>query len=79
MFLLRRWTLKKNIKIKEKVDKIREKEDQLSKEMDIEKGNIKIHKTISEILKKEISLYDEGKCQLVALILSEHFVNLRSF
>jgi hypothetical protein len=44
------------MKIKKKVDKIREKEDQLSKEMDIEKGNIKIHKTISEILKRDKSV-----------------------
>jgi phage FluMu protein Com len=46
--------------------------------MDIEKGNIKIHKTISEILKKEISLYDEGKCPTCSTdFKSEHFVNLR--
>jgi DNA repair exonuclease SbcCD ATPase subunit len=47
--------------------------------MDIEKGNIKIHKTISEILKKEISLYDEGKCPTCSTdFKSEHFVNLRN-
>jgi DNA repair exonuclease SbcCD ATPase subunit len=47
--------------------------------MDIEKSNIKIHKTISEILKKEISLYDEGKCPTCSTdFKSEHFVNLRN-
>lgn len=65
--------------LKEKVDKIKEKEKILTNELDQEKRQlINTQNDIRNVL-KEINLYDSGKCPTCSTDFnSEHFLNLRS-
>lgn len=65
--------------LKEKVDKIKQKESELSTEMDSEKRQFIIIQSDIKGVQKEIDLYDSGKCPTCSTDFnSEHFVNMRS-
>ena len=65
--------------LKEKVEKIKDKETILSDEMEIERKQLSSTQNDIRNVSKEISLYDSGKCPTCSTdFLSEHFVNLRN-
>lgn len=65
--------------LKEKVEKIKDKETILSDEMEIERKQLSSTQNDIRNVAKEISLYDSGKCPTCSTdFLSEHFVNLRN-
>lgn len=64
--------------LKEKVDKISEKETQLSNEIDTEKSQLINIKNDIRNVNKEINLYDSGKCPTCSTDFnSDHFLKLR--
>ena len=65
--------------LKEKVDKIKEKEVILTNEMDSEKRQLSSTQNDIRNVQKEIDLYDCGKCPTCSTdFLSDHFVTLRN-
>jgi DNA repair exonuclease SbcCD ATPase subunit len=65
--------------LKEKVDKIKEKEIILTNEMDSEKRQLSSTQNDIRNVQKEIDLYDCGKCPTCSTdFLSDHFVTLRN-
>ena len=65
--------------LKEKVDKIKEKETILSNEMDVERRQLNSTQNDIRNVQKEIDLYDSGKCPTCSTdFLSEHFQSLRA-
>jgi DNA repair exonuclease SbcCD ATPase subunit len=65
--------------LKEKVDKIKEKETILSDELDIERRQLSSTQNDIRNVQREIDLYDSGKCPTCSTdFLSEHFVTLRN-
>lgn len=65
--------------LKEKVDKIKQKETELSEELDAEKKQFIIIQTDIKGVQREIELYDSGKCPTCSTDFnSDHFVSLRS-
>jgi DNA repair exonuclease SbcCD ATPase subunit len=65
--------------LKEKVDKIKEKEVILTNEMDTEKRQLSSTQNDIRNVQKEIDLYDSGKCPTCSTdFLSDHFVTLRN-
>lgn len=65
--------------LKEKVEKIKEKDSQLLEELDIEKRQlINIQNDIKNV-NREINLYDSGKCPTCSTDFNtDHFLNLRA-
>lgn len=65
--------------LKDKIDKIKSKEVELSEEMDIEKKQYLNTQNDIKNAQKEIELYDSGKCPTCKTDFnSEHFSNLRA-
>lgn len=65
-------------KLKEKVEKIKLKESELSDELDKEKKQYIIIQTDIKSVQREIDLYDSGKCPTCATdFTSSHFLSLR--
>lgn len=71
---------KENYKtLKEKVDKIKVKENQLLEELDIEKKQYSATQNEVRNVQREIDLYDQGKCPTCSTEFnSDHFINLRT-
>ena len=64
--------------LKEKTEKIRQKEDEIQTELDSEKKQYIILQGDIKSAKKDIELYDSGKCPTCATPFdSEHFLSLR--
>jgi DNA repair exonuclease SbcCD ATPase subunit len=64
--------------LKEKVDKIKSKENELQIELDKEKKQSIITQSDIKNIQKEIDLYDSGKCPTCQTdFCNEHFTNLR--
>lgn len=64
--------------LKEKTEKIRQKEDEIQTELDAEKKQYIILQGDIRNAKKDIDLYDSGKCPTCATPFdSEHFLSLR--
>jgi len=67
------------LSIKEKVQKIKDKEIELSKDLDNEKRQYIITQTDIKSIQKDIDLYDSGKCPTCQTDFdSEHFLSLRA-
>jgi DNA repair exonuclease SbcCD ATPase subunit len=65
-------------KLKEKVEKIKQKELELSEELDKEKKQYIIIQTDIRGVQKEVDLYDSGKCPTCATdFTSSHFLSMR--
>ena len=65
--------------LKEKIEKIKQKENELSEELDIEKRQYLNTQNDIKNVQREIDLYDSGKCPTCRTDFnSDHFVNLRS-
>lgn len=65
--------------LKEKVEKIKIKENQLLEELDVEKRQYITTQNEVRNVQKEIDLYDQGKCPTCSTEFnSEHFINLRA-
>src|ERR1035437_5058742 len=65
--------------LKEKIDKIKEKEKELNDELDNEKKQYIITQNDIKNVQQEINLYDSGKCPTCKTDFStDHFDNLRS-
>ncbi len=65
--------------LKEKIEKIKQKENELSEELDIEKKQYLNTQNDIKNVQREIDLYDSGKCPTCRTDFnSDHFVNLRS-
>jgi len=65
--------------LKEKVDKIKDKEQILLRELDIEKKQYNSIENDIRNIQKEIDLYNKGKCPTCSTdFVSEHFINLKS-
>jgi DNA repair exonuclease SbcCD ATPase subunit len=65
--------------LKEKVDKIKVKDSELSSELEKEKRQYIIIQTEIKGVQKDVDLYDSGKCPTCKTYFdSEHFVSLRS-
>lgn len=64
--------------IKDKIDKIKSKEDGLEKDLDLEKKEYIILQTEVKSVQKDIDLYDSGKCPTCKTeFISDHFLSLR--
>lgn len=64
--------------LKEKVQKIKDKEVELSSEIDVEKKQYIILQSDIRSVQKDIDLYDSGKCPTCATPFdSDHFISLR--
>ena len=65
--------------LKEKVDKIKEKDKILTDELDVEKRQLSNTQNEVRNVQKEISLYDSGKCPTCSTDFnSDHFISLRA-
>ena len=65
--------------LKEKLEKIKQKENELSDELESEKKQLLICQNDIRNVQKEIELYDSGKCPTCKTDFnSEHFLNLRT-
>jgi DNA repair exonuclease SbcCD ATPase subunit len=65
--------------LKEKVDKIKEKEEQLAADIDAEKTQYNTVQNDIKSVQREINLYDSGKCPTCATDFdSDHFNSLRA-
>lgn len=64
--------------LKEKVEKIRLKEDEIQAELDAEKKQYILTQNDIKLVDKDIRLYDSGKCPTCETPFdSDHFINLR--
>lgn len=65
--------------LKEKIEKIKQKENELSEELDVEKKQYINTQNDIKNVQREIDLYDSGKCPTCRTDFnSDHYVNLRS-
>lgn len=64
--------------LKDKINKVKEKEIELQNELDTERGQYIILQTDIKSINKDIELYDSGKCPTCATPFdSQHFISLR--
>ena len=65
--------------LKDKIEKIKQKENELSEELDVEKKQYLNTQNDIKNVQREIDLYDSGKCPTCRTDFnSDHFVNLRT-
>ena len=64
--------------LKDKIEKISQKKEELDSELDVEKKQSIIIQTEIRTIQKEIDLYDSGKCPTCKTdFISDHFQSLR--